>query len=739
MKNFRLISLLFLLLLIQSTKRVYSEQLLYTPNLIVDSKATTINDKDLKSVFNPKAGKLSSIIDKKEITQITKLKISGEISSKDIKYIGKMPNITLLDLSETTGDFEEFPLMPNLSELYLPKALLLKSWVEKSIGECTNIEVLSVCINEAKSAGYLRHYTYNYFSSLPKLRKVIVSNVLSTGVREHSGFNKTQEIDTLVFQTSKHDYVGFKPKVVIDENGKSILQKNDANDKNRFNGINILRDLGGSEKRNEHNEKNITLPNVEIVGKDFFRNSSIEKVTFSPYIKEIKTGAFDNCQSLSDIEFQSGTELLHINNCAFRDCNKLKTIRFNNKIDIEQSAFSGCLLDTVVFINDIENLHYQSFHYIKYVEFRNIPQKIDKDFSKFGYNIVAVPKGSRNQFINLGLSSDKIIEMGEKKKLNITVETPGSILSSLPLKNLSSVESLTITGFLYETDLDIIKKCRALKYLDLSHTYITYSPEFLKKQQADTEALNFLFGLLGKGLDNEYRDKNISTNEYQANKALTYILQSATEFKEPEKNCCIPYNAFEGMPLLETVKLPLRAACIYREAFKNCINLKTVEFPPYLKTIVFSAFEGCTNLKKVILPQSVESIGEMAFGQCISLEQIELPKNLKKLGDKTFKDCIKLQEITFPEGLVEIPYGCISGCFRMNKIVIPKSVTKIGSWNDRQHNTHPVTADFYFKSSTPPTIKEGDFIRYGGKVHIPKGSITAYYNVMGDKVEYIEE
>ena len=24
-------------------------------------------------------------------------------------------------------------------------------------------------------------------------------------------------------------------------------------------------------------------------------------------------------------------------------------------------------------------------------------------------------------------------------------------------------------------------------------------------------------------------------------------------------------------------------------------------------------------------------------------------------------------------------------------------------------------------------------------VHIPKGSITAYYNVMGDKVEYIEE
>lgn len=30
-------------------------------------------------------------------------------------------------------------------------------------------------------------------------------------------------------------------------------------------------------------------------------------------------------------------------------------------------------------------------------------------------------------------------------------------------------------------------------------------------------------------------------------------------------------------------------------------------------------------------------------------------------------------------------------------------------------------------------------MNYGGKVHIPKGSITVYYNVIGDKVEYIEE
>ncbi|MCS2234874.1 hypothetical protein [Bacteroides faecis] len=87
---------------------------------------------------------------------------------------------------------------------------------------------------------------------------------------------KTQEIDTLVFQTSKHDYVGFEPKVVIDENGKSILQKNDANNKNRFCGINILRDLGGSEKRNEHNEKKLLFLMWKLSVRTF-RDSFIEK------------------------------------------------------------------------------------------------------------------------------------------------------------------------------------------------------------------------------------------------------------------------------------------------------------------------------------------------------------------------------------------------------------------------------------------------------------------------------
>ena len=203
-------------------------------------------------------------------------------------------------------------------------------------------------------------------------------------------------------------------------------------------------------------------------------------------------------------------------------------------------SFSTCLLDSVIFSNEVGIIEENAFHNINYVEFSKTPQYVSKDFVKLGCETIVIPKGGTSEFIKFGFSPDKLIEGGPKVKFNITVEKPGTILSSLPLNKLNEIDSLTITGFLYETDLEIIRKCKILRYLDLSHTYITYSPEIRKQHKSDMEALNFLFGLVGEGLDNKYRDGTISTNEYKANKALTYVLQSSTEFKESEENCLIP-------------------------------------------------------------------------------------------------------------------------------------------------------------------------------------------------------
>ena len=720
----------------------------------------------ITTVTNEKVGKLSSVIKKKDVLDITKLKISGTMNSEDFAYLGSMNNLEYLDLrdailsSDKEKDHKEeftkhneltLPVLTHLKELWLPLS-------------CTGF--------------------YPYKSNIPNI-PVLEVLYIRRGCEIKMYSDNREEIHLKKVNILENDLTKFNLDVFKDA-PQNIRQR----ELDRLIGQD-RRTSNYYERRNLYNEKGEYVHNINqkifvdslvVPTADCLIKDCLPLKEISPnyiFINEDKLAILNtwddkynindiaNIDSITPFAFASSNitsikipeKIKYIPNYCFLNCNKLEKVILNKSIiSIGENAFYKCAIKDIEIPQSVKELYFSAFEScpIERIVFlsSNPPYINDtRSLDNLGWNStykMIVPKDAFTAYHSQNLWNEmNIVQKDAQSSFNITVETPGSILSSLPLKNLSSVESLTITGFLYETDLDIIKKCKALKYLDLSHTYITYSPEFIKKQQADTEALNFLFGLLGKGLDNEYRDQKISTNEYQANKALTYILQSATEFKEPEKNCCIPYNAFEGMPLLETVKLPLRAACIYREAFKNCINLKTVEFPPYLKTIVFSAFEGCVSLKKVILPQSIETIGEMAFGQCISLEQIELPKNLKKLGDKTFINCIRLQNIIFPEGLVEIPHGCISGCFRMNKIVMPKSVTKIGSWNDRYINSTlpngeyiqkaPTIADFYFKSSTPPTIKEGDFIRYGGKVHIPKGSITAYYNVMGDKVEYIEE
>ncbi len=738
----------------------------------------------ITTVTNEKVGKLSSIIKKKNVLNISRLKISGTMNNEDFAYLGSMNNLEYLDLKDVnlSNDKEKdnkkeftsynqltLPVLAHLKELWLP--LSCRGFYPYKCNT-PNIPVLDV-LHIRRGCEII---TYSNDREKIHLKKInILENDLTKinlGKFRDTPQNISQgELDWLIgrehrtskyyeqtgFYNIKDEYIhNLKQKIFVDSlvvPTADCLIKDCLPLKEIFpNYIFINKD--NLVILNRWNDKyNINdIVSIDSIVPFAFANSHITTINIPKKIKHIPDFCFTNCKKLKKVILNES--IISIGKNAFSKC-AIKDIEIPQSVtNLYFSAFETCPIEKIIFlspnpphINDqVINVFDNGYIYLTDSWVNRENYSLGWDFT---YKMI-VPKNAITAYHSQELWNEmNLIEKDAQSSFNITVEEPGNILSSLPLKNLNSIDSLIITGFLYETDLNIIKKCRFLSYLDLSHTYITYSPKFLKQEQADTEALNFLFGLLGKGLDHESRDKKISTNEYQANKALAYVLQSATEFNEPENNCCIPYNALEGMALLKTVKLPLRAACIYREAFKNCKSLETIEFSPYLRTIVFSAFEDCMSLKKIRLPQSVERIGEKTFYRCMSLEQIELPQKLKKLGNNTFKDCINLKELIFPEGLMEIPSGCISGCYKMNKVVIPKSVIKIGSDNNRYvrlrlpegeyFEKYPDAADFYFKSSTPPIIEGNNMIHYGGKVHIPKGSITAYYNMMGNKVEYIEE
>ena len=89
----------------------------------------------ITTVTNEKVGKLSSIIKKKDVLDITKLKISGTMNSEDFAYLGSMNNLEYLDLrdvilsSDKEKDHKEvftrhneltLPVLAHLKELWLP-------------------------------------------------------------------------------------------------------------------------------------------------------------------------------------------------------------------------------------------------------------------------------------------------------------------------------------------------------------------------------------------------------------------------------------------------------------------------------------------------------------------------------------------------------------------------------------------------------------------------------------------
>ena len=199
------------------------------------------------------------------------------------------------------------------------------------------------------------------------------------------------------------------------------------------------------------------------------------------------------------------------------------------------------------------------------------------------------------------------------------MEKPGTIMSKTPTFPWILVDTLVIKGFLYDTDMNIMKKMTSLKYVDLSDAYISESPETKAENKRHREALNAVAKLIGAAGEMAYKDGKMSTPSYLMAKSISEM--ESAEIKEADENCIIPAESFEGLKRLETVKMPRRAVSIGSRAFAGCTNLRNVEFPPYVKTIGSEAFCDCENLIiiNLRLPKTITEIGDGAFKNCRSI------------------------------------------------------------------------------------------------------------------------
>lgn len=707
-----------------------------------------------KEVDVQEPGKLKKLIDKKEYLDITSLTIKGEINDKDMKVIECLTNLVSLDMSDVKGRFYYFPTLSKLQKLILSENCKnnyrdVKGeyvYISDGIKTCTSLR--TVCV---------RGEIANKIAGLPNLNTIAI---VFDEYGRYSDGDLCVPIDTMILASSMDDgyhsvgttYCNFKPRYIINSKGETILNAYEPN-RTDYKGINILPRL--SENAQINTPENLDLSDVHVIPSGYFKNGTMRTIKFSEQLRCIHSDAFENCKNITSIVFPGKkTTLIFGRYDVFGGCTNLKEIHFCGPVIIEDMNEGNRM--TLTFDKPssicIKNPGSPFDHFV----FNAVPVKFEiGDWNCEFTNVVSyveIPKGSKEKFMALCERNDKksdyekcIFEQGAKlKSYDIKVEKPGTILSYLPMTELESIDSLTITGFLYETDIKIIEKCNRLSYLNLGKTVVTYSPELLKKNYAEREALGALFGMLGAMADAQYDNYEMGALDHAYTKAfVSLVQQDAASVKKGSEKSIIPAGSFSKMKFLKTVILPYRVVQISDQVLSDCPNLEHVELPLYLESIGKDCFKNCVRLKDIKFPQSLNCIESGCFKNCNSIEVVDLSHCLFTSHwnyvswDDVFANCLRLKELRLPQGITYLGYiGCYKRINENNphilKVYFPETVKTGIELHDYGN------CELHFKSeNAPESLGEA---ASGCKVVIycPKGSTTSYFNAVGGKLERIK-
>ncbi|MCQ2050935.1 MAG: leucine-rich repeat domain-containing protein [Bacteroidaceae bacterium] len=693
-------------------KRILSIVLLLTSSMISFGQTNDVQPKqDFFTVNCPGEGKLFKGVKKSDYENLSELKIVGELNEKDFQKLGKLGNLKVLDLSE--ADFRD------------------KIIVSEAIKTCTKVETV-----------YLTNLGHHL--PFPSLKQIIVGYLdghywCSQDMVHYYPIIPIESItftegcsDNFYKKKRGDEYGWYQPQYIITNTGIKVnnVSYDDAPADYATESIYLER------------EKQFNVPEVldlreaTYIADYVFAHCNMSKVIISSKIEHIGAGAFSSCENLKEVIIEDGDGTTVIEHNAFNECKNLKSLIFGTNVIILPDAFYKTDIETAVFRQDAK-IEDGAFSKIRFAEFSKTPSKISSNFSG-GEPSIHVPQGTSEQFINKGFKQSQIADGESNLEYNIKLEKGGTILSRLPVNDLTKIKSLTITGVLYETDFQIISKCTNLEYLDLSHAFTTLSPEAMASRQAEKEMLSGLFSLMSAALDAQYENYEIRTGDYTSSKIMMELAKDAYSVKSNDPACQIPHDAINDLRKLKTLILPYRAKNIDSGNFQNCPNLEHIEWPMYLEQIGSRCFNNCPSLKEVTFPASFNYLRSDSFRDCASLAKVDLSACTFKVAewDVTFKGCSSHFEVHLPQGITRISSVPVNHNKQEYIVYLPASVKEL-------RDTY-YYCTLHFAGEKAPTALFGTSSErpQNCKIYVPKGSLTSYYaNFGGDTngCQYVEE
>ena len=362
---------------------------------------------------------------------------------------------------------------------------------------------------------------------------------------------------------------------------------------------------------------------VERIGSNAFaNNSNVKTVRLSYTQRTLDAYAFVGCQNLESIFCDSekgnpswGAEALRIENCAFRNCKKLKSVAFSKYLGhIEYDAFENCVSLTAFTF---------SGKHPRYVSESGVVYSRDRD------TLVLCPPGLDGHY-----------DVGEKVKTIGNGAFAYSHLSSVYLSN--SVQSIGESAFEraeqlkvinFPSTLQVIKKwafhgCKSLKTMFLPSSLGTIQDFAFRNCMSLPEKVTlptYLEEFNGSAFSGCHSIKYFEISAENP----TFCTEDGVVFSK-YKDVLVAFP-----PGKHEARIPQSVSRIGESAF-SASKVQQVYFDTALKDIGYDAFYGCKYLEEIDIPEGVESVGDRSFYDCVALKRVQLPSTLNSLHKSAF-------------------------------------------------------------------------------------------------------
>ena len=767
----------------------------------------------LQEIQIPAAGKLGKFV-KKADPNATALKISGEINEKDLEILFSLPNIAYLDLKDSRCvvnryDYKEgkekkwfilgdnnFLLMYSntLKYLVLPSKtleikvpdnyscsysldmLVVDGWYNTTgilmgdgrffkdhCPDCTGMRftpdnVTIKCVKVRSENIKQGRYSEGEDALTRKHIKNRVGYIESNEERsDYNGYynnisrNKRDNIHTLYLPTEsalKWSVVEkFNPEeIIIESTRKKIL--------NRY--------AGGS---------NADVSEYDEIREYAFASTSVVTAKLGNKIKKLPRGCFYNCRLLKSIDMPSVEEF---GKYALEGATSLALSEYVLSANVQEIDVTS-LPSSVKVINLTQHKYpptLNNYEPKKKVWKSGVIFTTDHTFMDLGVLSdveFIVPKGSLKKYQIGNWKYLHITEEGAQDTYSFQLDSVGSLKNFLTEDIIPNIKKLTLKGVLGETDFEWIRKCKNLKYLDLSNCFTFEETQAAKERYSEQAGF---WKMVAAGVDasremnqRKYDNWEISTEEAVQREAAARIAKSfLPETLTPEeidqafgkdrviwrKECYFPEFAFEGLCWLEHIEFPQKFVAINKALFSSKAemqHLTTIHFSEETALLGDFIFSGASNLKEINIPRELMIIGRGCFKGC-AIEKVDLTNTKIKFWVLTtreimgvqsygltldaFFDC-PLKEFHSPKN-IKAP----EGCERLRDSSIEERYGESTSPVDKRlktNNSNLVKLYFYFEE---PFCSAQHFENIYGKakeIHIPRGMKAAwrgYPNLIDD-------